>query len=188
MDIQERQYTVEEFWEIASLPENADKRLELINGVIIDMPPSSTENGILAMWIGYLLLSFVAPKRLGFVSGPDTGYRLGPTAVAQPDVAFISTTRSGGLFPKVFPVGPDLAVEVISPSETATSINDKVRAYFGVGTRQVWLVYATTQTVHVYHASDQVQILNIDGEIDASSVLPDFKLKVAAIFEPIQKG
>src|SRR5258707_11281710 len=95
MEIQERLYSIDEFWEIALLPENEDKRLELINGVIVAMPPSSTENGVLAMWIGYLLLSFVALKHLGYVSGPDTGYRLGPNTVAQPDVGFISMARSG---------------------------------------------------------------------------------------------
>src|SRR5579859_1978264 len=123
MEIQERLYSVEEFWEIALLPENEHKRLELINGEIVEMPPSSTENGIIAGWIIHLLLTFIAPKRLGYVTTPDTGYRLGPNTVAQPDVGFISMARSGPVPSKEFPVGPDLAVEVISPSETASSIN-----------------------------------------------------------------
>src|SRR5258708_32338839 len=188
MEIEERRYSVEEYWEIALLPENEHKRLELINGVIVEKSPSSTENGVLAARIAHLLLGFVAPKRLGYVTGPGTAYRLGPNSLAQTDAAFISPPRTGTLGAREFPVGPDLAVEVVSPSETAASINDKVKAYFGAGTRQVWLVFPTTHSVHVYHASDEVQTLSIEGEIDASSVLPGFTLKVAQIFEPVRKS
>src|SRR5205807_2377355 len=110
----------------------------------------------------------------GHVTGSDVGYQLGSNTVRQPDVAYISKVRGGTIPAKVFPVGPDLAVEVISPSETATEINDKVNLYFQGGTRQVWLVYPVTKTVYVYQAVNQVDILGIGQEINMGQVLSGF--------------
>ena len=185
MTVQEKLYTIDEFWEIAQRPENQGRRLELLAGEIADMPPSSPQNGILAVWICHLMVGVVIPHGLGYVTGPDTGYQLGPNTVRLPDAAYITKERAGGIPKKVFPVGPDLAVEVISPSESATEINDKVNLYFSAGTRQVWLVYPTTRTIHLYRAVNQVQIMTGDEVLNTSGVLPGFTVKVADIFTPL---
>jgi Uma2 family endonuclease len=133
MGVQEKLYTSEEFWEIAQRRDNDAKRLELINGIIIELPPSSPTNGMIAMLIGHLLLTHVLPTGSGYVTGPDVGYQLGPNTICQPDAAYISKQRAGGIPRKVFPIAPDLAVEIISPSETVRSVLDKVRLYLQAG-------------------------------------------------------
>ncbi len=90
---QERLYTAEEFFEIASLPENEDKRLELDDGVIVEMAGSSPINTVTAGRILHFVNAFVIPRDLGFVSGADGGFKLAPKRVRLPDVGFISKAR-----------------------------------------------------------------------------------------------
>jgi Uma2 family endonuclease len=131
--IQERRYTVEEFRQICQLPENDTKCLELIDGVIVEMSSSSKRNTIIAGLIIYYLNAFVIPRGIGFVSVSDGGYHLGDGNIRQPDVAFITKARSEGLDGVEFPVAPDLAVEVLSPSEPLRAVLKKVRAYLAGG-------------------------------------------------------
>jgi Uma2 family endonuclease len=191
MAVQEKLITAEEFWEIAQLPENADKRLELIDGAIHDMPPSSKLNTILAVWIAHLLISYVVANYLGYVTGADGGYQLGPHDVRLPDVGFIAKARAAGLSGTVFPVAPDLAVEVISPSETSRAVLDKARAYLQAGTRSVWAVYPEDQVVDVYRLADDgglhVQTVGKEGTLDGADALPGFTLAVSDVFARLQR-
>src|SRR5258708_2665383 len=108
MTTQERLYTVED---MLHMPDDG-RRYELLNGELIEMPPSSKQNTVLAAWIIHLLISYVVPKGLGFVSGPDGGYQINENNSYQPDAGFISKVRAGGLDGPIFPVAPDLAVEI----------------------------------------------------------------------------
>jgi len=186
MTIQERLYTVTEFWDIAARPENVDKRLELINGVIVEVPPSSKINAILATWIASLINMFVVPKSLGYVTGADGGYELGPHDVAIPGAAFISVERAAGVSGKTFPGAPDLAVEVISPSETPRSVADKVQRYLRAGGQLVWAVYPNERVVDVYRPAAEggvnMHTVDVNGELDGSPALPGFKLNAREIF------
>ena len=118
MVIGEKLYTADEFWVIAQLPENEDKRLALLDGVIVEVPPSSQKNTVTAARIIYFFNAFVIPRNLGYVTGADGGFTLDARNARQPDVAFISKARHARLEGVVFPLAPDLAVEVISPSES----------------------------------------------------------------------
>src|SRR5258708_35645994 len=122
MTVQEKLYTIQEFWEIAQLSENEDKRLELIDGVILVMPPSSNKNTVVAFRVARFLGNHVDEHDLGYVTGADGGFELGQKTVLIPDVGYISKERAGKLVGNVFPVAPDLAVEVISPSETSRKV------------------------------------------------------------------
>lgn len=186
MAVQEKLYTAQEFWHIAQQPVNADKRLALIDGVIIEMPPSSQKNTVIAMRIGHFLNAHVIPRDLGYVTGPDGGFTLDEYNARQPDVAFISKARHPVLEGVAFPVAPDLAVEVISPSESSTDVLKKVQAYIRAGTRLVWTAYADEETVYSWRPAPDgglhVQTVNIDGTLDGEDVLPGFTLKVRDIF------
>ena len=129
----EKLYTAEEFWEIAQLPENQDKRLELEDGVIVEMGSSSPANTVTAMRIGYFLNGFVIPRDLGYVTGADGGFKVGAKRVRQPDVGFVSKARVPKLT-KRFDLAPDLAVEVVSPDE---DIFKKAREYLHAGTKNL---------------------------------------------------
>src|SRR5439155_20989115 len=114
--------TIAEFLTFCELPENAHKRFELINGVPVEMPPSSQRNTVLAIRIARLIGNHVDANDLGYVTGADGGYELGPHDTRLPNVGFIAKARAGKLTGVTFPVAPDLAVEVISPSETASMV------------------------------------------------------------------
>ena len=178
----EKLYTAEEFWDIAQLPENQDKRLELEDGVIVEMGSSSPANTVTAARIVYFLNAFVIPRDLGYVTGADGGFKVGPKRVRQPDVGFISKARLPKL-PKRFDLAPDLAVEVVSPDE---DIFKKAREYLHAGTRMVWAAYEDERTVYVMTLNqDDVLISKPFGEtdtLDGGDVLPGFSLPVRDIF------
>lgn len=177
--------TTADFLAFCELPENANRRFELINGVPVEMPPSSKKNTIVAARVVRLLGNHVDKHNLGYVTGADGGYELGPNDTRLPDAAFISKARAGGLQGVTFPVAPDLAVEVISPSETSRSVLDKVRAYLQAGTVIVWVVYPDDQVVDIYRQADEglyVRTLDTSGVLDGGSVLPGFTLKISELF------
>jgi Uma2 family endonuclease len=189
MTVQEKLYTANEFWEIAQSPENENKRLELVGGVIDEMPPSSPLNTIIAGRFIYYFNAHVMANDLGYVTTPDGGFALGPNDVRQPDAAFISKARVTKLPEKFFPVAPDLAVEVISPSETSRKVLDKVYAYLRAGTRLVWAVYPEDKLIDVYRlAEDQsvnVRPRRMGDILDGEDVLPGFKLAVQDVFKDL---
>lgn len=186
MSVQERLYTAAEFWGIAHLPENADKHLELLDGIIIEMPPSSQKNAVIAARIVYLLNTYVIPRDLGYVTGADGGYTITDHNAFQPDAAFISKTRHSALEGVAFPVAPDLAVEVISPSESSNDVLKKVRRYLAAGTRQVWTVYPEDTLVYVWKPGGEddvhMQVVDINGSLSGEDALPGFTLTAREIF------
>ncbi len=186
MLIHEKLYTADEFWEIAHRPENADKRLELIDGVIVEMASSSQKNTVIAMLIGYFFNAFVIPRNLGYVTGADGGYTISLHNAYQPDVAFISKTRHPELNGITFPISPDLAVEVISPSESSHDVLKKVQRYLQAGTHLVWTVYPDDQQVYVWTATPDggvhMKSFDVNATLDGGDVLPGSSLKVSEIF------
>lgn len=182
MVLREKLYTAEEFWEMARLPENEGRRLELEDGVIIEMAASKPINTVTAGRIIYFFNAFVIPRDLGYVTGADGGFKLASRRVRQPDVGFVSKQRLPSL-PANFEIAPDIAVEVVSPDE---DVFKKVREYIDSGTRLVWTVYPEEQTVYVFQPADsdelRVQTFELDDTLDGGDVLPDFTLPVRDIF------
>jgi Uma2 family endonuclease len=182
MVLREKLYTVEEFWEITSLPENEERRLELEDGVIIEMAESKPINTVTAARIIYFFNAWVIPHDLGFVTGADGGYKLASKRVRLPDVGFISKQRMPKL-PKRFEVAPDLAVEIVSPDE---DVFKKVREYIAAGTQLVWTVYPDEKTVYVFRPAEgaelRVQQFGLNDTLDGGDVLPGFTLPVRDIF------
>jgi Uma2 family endonuclease len=106
--------------------------------------------------------------------------------VRAPDVGFVAKERLTGPIPdKYFPFAPDLAVEVVSPSDTAQDIREKVLDFLKAGTRLVWVVYPESKTVDVYRP-DGVQVVEINGTLDGGDVLPGFRLALRAVFESVE--
>lgn len=178
----EKRYTVEDFWEFARSPENETRRLELEDGVIVEMASSSPLNTVIAGRIIYFLNGHVIPNDLGYVTVPDGGFKLGSKSSRQPDAAFVSKARAPKL-PKAFDFAPDLAVEIVSPDE---DILKKANEYIRAGTRLVWAVYGIEQTVYVFRPPQggelRVQILGVGDVLDGEDVLPGFTLKISDIF------
>ncbi len=178
---------VEQFWAFVTQPENAEKRWELIAGEIIEMPPSSPTNSIIAMRIARWLGNLVEQLALGWVTGPDGGYQLADDLLFQPDVGFISKARAPKLPARFFEGAPDLAVEIISPSERHTEIRAKISAYLAHGGQFVWIVYPDEQIVDVWQAQPdgalRVESFDKGQTLRAGDLLPEFSLPVAALFD-----
>jgi Uma2 family endonuclease len=160
MAVQEKLYSVEDFLQIAMRPENENKRLELVDGVIHEKgePPDMVLRKINTLLTGilvYYLNAFVLPRKLGIVTAPDGGFRLGPRTLRMPDAGFLSTERAGDLTDVIFPVAPDLAIEIISPSESPRSVRRKTREYLRAGSRLVWNVYPEEREVDVCTVSEK---------------------------------
>jgi Uma2 family endonuclease len=182
MVTREKLYTAEEFYQIAELPENAERRLELEDGIIVEMPPSSPLNTVIAGLIITALNNHVVKPKLGYVTVPDGGFALSSGRVRQPDVAFISKKRQPTM-PKHFGIAPDLAVEIVSTHE---DVLKKVSEYIEAGTQLVWVVYPQERTVHIFRGATapepRWQTLGIDDTLNGETVLPGFILPVRDIF------
>ena len=192
MAVQNKLYTATDLWEISQQPENADKRFELIEGIIYEVAPSSPANSVVAARFVRWLGNFVEELDLGFVTGADGGFRVSVRDVYLPDAAFISKARLPDLPQKEFPIAPDLAVEVVSPSETSRKVLDKVQGYLKAGTRMVLAVYIEDRVLDVYrllkNGQMSVETLRVGDTFDGADVLPGFHLALADLFKglPLQ--
>lgn len=178
----ERLLTLEEF---ERLPDD-DFRTELVRGRLVREPPAGMNHGWLGAYLAFLITDFVLKHDLGKVFQADTGFVLfdDPPTVRAPDVAFVSRDR---LPPPEESIGfghlaPDLAIEVVSPSNTAIEILDRVEDYLEAGTRLVWVVQPHRSSVTEYRSRHEIRLLREDEALDGYDVLPGFSVKVAEIF------
>jgi Uma2 family endonuclease len=180
MRIQEQLYTNEEFWEFVNRPENEYRRFELYNGVIYEVPSATPLHGLIMVQIMVIIANFVNAHQLGYVFGDANDFVLAPNVIFQPDLAFIAKSRLSKLPQKHFEIAPDLAVEVISPSNLPGGIANKVETYVRYGTRLVWLVYPEERVVRIYRpagdGSLNVRKLTEVEILDGGEVLPEFSV------------
>jgi Uma2 family endonuclease len=159
---------------------------ELIDGTLVEKAVGWWESAITLM-LARLLGNFIELRGLGLLLGPDGMVRLAPGALRAPDVAFYSWRRfpDGELPGKPIPdLAPDLAVEVLSDSNTAAEMDRKRRELFAAGTRLMWIVDPAARTVTV-HAPRRRPVVLSDGDtLDGGKVLPGFSVAVATLFEP----
>ncbi len=165
-----------------------DVRRELISGRVIERPPHGGAHGEIAGRIYRLVAEHVQRAGGGKVVVGDVGFVLNvpgdPERVRAPDVAFISTGRlPGGRLPEGFMVGaPDLAVEVLSPSDATLDVQQKVRDYLDAGGRLLWLVAPQARTVMVYRADGSARLLREQDTLDGEGVLPGLKIPLTVVF------
>jgi Uma2 family endonuclease len=185
MAVQEKLYTVEEFWTAFG----AARHIELVKGVPIQMTPTGTAHMIVAAWLTHLLTAYADARDLGVVTASEGGFVLShdPAIVRAPDVGFIAKTRlTTPTSERFFDGAPDFAVEVVSPGDTATDIHDKVMEFLHAGTRLIWVVYPRSKTVMVYTPDAEAHIFDANGQLDGGEVLPGFTLPVRDVFKKLQ--
>jgi Uma2 family endonuclease len=167
-----------------------EKRLcELVDGVLVEKAMGFRESALAGVILA-LLREFVIPRNLGIVLGPDGMLRLQPGLVRIPDVAYLSWDRfPDGRYPSIpLPdVAPDLAVEVLSDSNTRAEMDRKYREYFASGVRVVWEVEPELRTVAVYGEPEDFTVSHEDDVLDGGTVLPGFALAVRDIFAELDR-
>ncbi len=176
--------TADEFFRLYSHKEG---QYALVKGEVIEMAPPGGVHGGIAVNIAIGLGSFVRQHDLGRVV-VETGFRLEsrPDTVRGPDVAFIAKDRvpAEGL-PRAFFMGaPDLAVEIVSPSDSAGELEMKLSNYLSNGSSSVWVVYPDSQRVQVFRPDGSCRWYSEDSVIEEPELLPGFSLPLHEIFGP----
>ena len=188
MEVKERVYDVDEFWRFVHQPENAERYFELINGELIEMAPTGEEHGLLAGILFLHIRSFDPEGRLG-IPAVDAGYYSPDDrrTLLSPDVAFRRIdAASPPLSRRFVPIMPDLAVEIVSPSNTMPQIRRKAAIYLNHGTKLVWIVIPSKKSAEVCRldadGNVQTEVIGADGSLSGEGVLPGFELELSALF------
>lgn len=167
--------------ELAALPDDGHV-YELSRGKLICMSPSGSLPSIVAGKILFRLAGFVEQHRLGFYGTAEGGFRLArqPDTVRAPDVWFVRGERlpAEGIPTTFWPGAPDLAIEVLSPSDRFSAVLEKVRDYIDAGTRLVWVIDPEARSAGVFRPQGPVFFVDEDGTLDGEDVLPGFSLRL----------
>ena len=155
---------------------------EYVKGELIPIPAASAEHGIISARLFLNLGLYVRENQLGEVVTPDTGFQVGER-VLKPDVAFLSTVHLPDDPSRACPVPPDLAVEVVSPSDVFRRVIEKAFTYLEAGTQMVWIVEPTSQTVRVYRSETPIRVFGINDTLTGEDVVEGFSCQVAQLFE-----
>lgn len=162
-------------------------RYELVEGELRRMTPAGYEHGFVISELQGRLWNYVRKHKLGHVAGAETGFMVGrgPDTVLAPDVAFVRQSQIDRLgIPKAFlPEAPALAVEVVSPGDTAEEVDEKMRRWLAAGVEMGWVVYPGGRTVTVYRSLDDIRVLTERDVLDGGDVVPGFQLRVEELFE-----
>ena len=162
-----------------------DNRLfELVDGTLIEKTMGTFE-ALVALHIATALNIYLKANRLGVALGSDGQLKIKPDLIRVPDVCFITRERlkaSDFLKVAIASVSPNLAVEVISRSNSKREMSEKLKEYFDTGTEEVWYVYPEKRELHRYTALDQCQVIQENEIVSSPRLLPGFSLSVASIF------
>lgn len=162
-------------------------RYDLIRGELIRMSPANAEHGGIAAEIGGELRAHVKTNRLGKTYAAETGFILArsPDIVLAPDAAFVRADRlpPREQWSRFLELAPDLVVEVVSPSDRWTEVNEKVTEYLRYGVLLVWIVDPRLQQVTAYTLAQGPRVFTIEDQLEGGEVLPTFRMPVAEIFE-----
>jgi len=161
-------------------------RYELVRGELKKMSPSGYKHGRITTNLATPLDQHVRANNLGVVCAAETGLLLSsnPDTVLAPDVAFISRKRleAIGDVEGYWPGAPDMAVEVISPSDTYSEVEEKVVLWLSAGTRMVLVLDPRKRTVTVYRSLTDITILTEEDTLDGGDVVPGWKMQVRDLF------
>jgi hypothetical protein len=149
---------------IAERESPARRLCELVDGVLVEKA-GCTQGSLLAAVVAHWMLNHVEQNDLGIVLGADGMLRLMP-GLADPVAEYV----------------PDLAVEVLSPSNTVGEIKRKLREYFLAGTRLAWVIQPKNQTARVYTSPSESRRISRTGSLDGAPVLPGFRVSLPDLF------
>lgn len=151
------------------------------------MSPAGGRHGRLAYRVSLELGNHVQEKQLGVIVAAETGFRIesDPDTVLAPDVAFIEKSRYLSVEDEngYLPLAPDLAVEVLSPSDRFSRVESKAFAWVDAGTKLVLLVDPDNEAIHAYRSRKNIQVFQKGETIDCHDAVPGWTLTVADVFK-----
>ena len=155
---------------------------EYVKGALIPMPPTSGEHGDISMSLVLFLGPYIHENQLGRIYTSDTGFRIGDR-VLMPDIAFVSSARLPDDRRKAFSIPPDLAIEVVSPTDVQFRVVEKALAYLAAGTQLVWVIEPIAKTVTVYRSETEIKMLTREDTLTGEDVVEGFSCRVSQLFE-----
>jgi Uma2 family endonuclease len=171
--------------ELLNMPEDGF-RYELVRGELKKMTPAGNEHGEIAAALGGFLFYHVRSQKLGKVYAAETGFRIftDPDTVRAPDVAFINHSRleEVGAVEGYWPGAPDLVVEVISPNDNYSGVEEKVFDWLKAGSQMVLVINPRQHTATVYRSSTDIRVLKEGEVLDGADVVPGWQLEIAELF------
>ncbi len=163
---------------------------ELVEGVLIEKPMGARE-ATLAIWLSHYFCDYLEEHDIGTGMAPDGPVKVAPKRVRFPDVCFISWDRlPEGEIPenqRILEAIPDLAIEILSESNTPAEMDLKRRDYFLAGVRLVWVINPKTQTAEVFTSPTDKKRISKTGSLQGGEVLPGFRLPLHQLFSKTRK-
>lgn len=179
--------TVDEFW---AMPEDPGHRFELVDGVLVDMD-GTPRHGRVTIQLGRLLSDHLDQFGLPFDVGASTGFAMGGDTLRFPDVHVTTWERmstydeADGAWPLF---APDVAIEVVSASNTPSALDRKTAEYFAGGALAVWIADPVPRTVKIRRPLQPEQVFGIDDILTGDPEVPGFFCAVADIFAVLDRG
>lgn len=178
-------WTDEEFM---ALPDHGD-RYEIIDGELVTLGNSGMEHGNIGIFLGGLIEIFVRQHRLGVTCDSSTAFKMKGGNKRSPDISFVSKEKLKGLteLPDGFLDGsPDLAIEVLSPNNTISEIDQKIVEYFENGSRLVWVINLKLHYVLVYRSAQEPdRLLKQSDFLDGEDVIEGFTMPFSELFQKL---
>jgi Uma2 family endonuclease len=170
--------------ELLQLPEDGNK-YEVVDGELVVSPGAGWRHERIVAELITRLRSFVSERRLGEVLSSSLLYVLPSGNRRGPDVSFVSAAKAALLSPDtVFPqLAPDLAVEVLSPSDSPRRVQDKVGEYLEAGVRLVWVIDPQNRRAVIYRTLSSVDRVDDTGELNGEDLLPGFRCAMADLLD-----
>ncbi len=166
----------------AQLALDDDLNYEIVDGEKEVKMAGAKHDEICAQITGELF-NYLKVNKIGKIYSSNTTFQIGENE-RMPDVAFVFAARipETGTPASKWEIPPDLAIEVISPTDVWDKVNRKVREYFAAGVQQVWLVSQQEEEVMIYDSPTQIRVVTADQELTSEALLPGFKCRVADLF------
>lgn len=158
----------------------------LVKGELRKISPAGSRQGAYIARLTGAIVTHVEANELGEVFGAETGFRLAsePDIGRAPDVAFICAERvpAGEITEKFWPSAPDLAVEVVSPSNTFYEVDEQIEDYLAAGVRLVWIINPKRRTLAGYRPNIEVQTITAADTLTGDDGLPGFQYELRRLF------
>jgi Uma2 family endonuclease len=168
--------------EFDRLPEEEGRRYELLDGELIEVASATPGHNIIQALLLTSLVNYFLLRTLRGMAFGETDFALGANRRLRPDIAVLLSDKWANIdrWSVPIPVAPDIAVEIVSPSESAYELNRKVRAYLDAGTAEVWVIYPVDQHMYV-HTRTSARLLTLTERLDCS-LLPGWSIAVSDLF------